>query len=118
MSEGKDKILCSAQVSSADGWHSHRCSNPAKLEHGGKPYCKVHDPQKDIDRREKWSREFEQRKAEGAHLNRIAALERAVVETAVEYRTLELKCELDGRFEARIAMNHAVDALLKAREGR
>lgn len=50
---------CQGDVWSQDSFRSHKCGNKGKVEHDGKWYCGVHDPQKAIDRHEKQMKEWE-----------------------------------------------------------
>lgn len=58
---------CSARVSRDDWGHTHQCEKKAIVERGGKPYCKIHDPEyikaKDDERRAKFDKEWAEEKA-------------------------------------------------------
>jgi len=38
---------CCERVSELGGWHSHPCTKPVKVIRDGKPYCTIHDPERE-----------------------------------------------------------------------
>ena len=87
-----DKRRCSENVTSQGGWHRHQCSKNAKVEEGGKWWCKIHSPSYVKSRRAaleaKWDREAAERAKTYPSNVRRAAIEQciAVVEDFEDVR--------------------------------
>ena len=60
---------CSALLKTS-GFHASHCYRDAKVERNGKPYCKMHDPERVEAKRksqnEKWEAEFKRKQTQWA----------------------------------------------------
>lgn len=78
------KEKCCATVMPPGQWHSHRCERNASVEHGGKPYCRQHNPAakaaRDAERQAKWDAEERQNRSDRDK----AKAQRRLLESAVE----------------------------------
>ncbi len=66
-------------------FHGLPCDRTAKIEKDGKWYCGIHDPQKKIDKREKWRQQNEREQAVREHAANLQQARQAVIDAARDW---------------------------------